>query len=120
MTERVKRVPIPMSPSLQAHTSIMIMKGAIRDCITLSSLRRELPPTDTSGRNRAQIMCNTSGAHHVQHVCPVLRRGNSDIKLDLKSHLLFYFILFIFIRGWGGRAEREKETGVPGDEIPLP
>ena len=38
---------------------------------TLSSLRHEPSPTRTlkwPGRNRVQISCNTSSAHHVQHV----------------------------------------------------
>ena len=38
---------------------------------TISSQRREQSPTCTlkwPGRSRAQIMCNTSNAYHVQHV----------------------------------------------------
>ena len=38
---------------------------------TISSLRRNLSPTRTlkwPGRNCVQISCNTSDAHHVQHV----------------------------------------------------
>ena len=49
---------------------------------TLSSL----PTTRTpkwQGRNRVQITCNTSGAHHGQHVvCHVVRRDSSAIKFD--------------------------------------
>ena len=38
--------------------------------LTISSQRPELTPTRTlkwPGRNRVQIMCNTSSAYHVQH-----------------------------------------------------
>ena len=53
---------------------------------TISSLRRELSPTHTlkwPGRNRMQIItCNTSGAHHLQHVGHVVRRDSSAIKFD--------------------------------------
>ena len=41
---------------------------------TISSQRRELSPTRTlkwPGRNRVQIMCNTSSAYHVQVSCYV-------------------------------------------------
>ena len=48
---------------------IIAFKGAIRDFFTISSQRRELSATRTlkwPGRNRVQIMCNTSSAYHVQ------------------------------------------------------
>ena len=67
---------------------------------TISSLRREPPPTRTltwSGRNRVQITCNTSSAYHVQHV--VLRATWYEVTAQLLSlteceSLLFelYFI----------------------------
>ena len=54
--------------------------------LTISSLRRELSPTRTlkwPGRNRVQITCNTSGAHHVQRVvCHWVRKDSSDIEFD--------------------------------------
>ena len=53
---------------------------------TISSLRRELSPTRMlkwPGRDRVQIMCNTSSAYHVQHaVCHFVRRDSSAIKFD--------------------------------------
>ena len=61
---------------------------------TISSLRREPSPTRTlkwPGRDRVQTTCNTSSAHHVQHV--VLRatwyEGTAQLLslTELKSHL---------------------------------
>ena len=53
---------------------------------TISSLRREPSPTRTlkwPRRNLVQITCNTSSAHHVQHVvCYFVRRDSSAIKFD--------------------------------------
>ena len=56
---------------------------------TISSQRRELSPARTllkwPGRNRVQITCNTSSAHHVQVSCYVLLgtgRDSSAIKFD--------------------------------------
>ena len=47
---------------------------------TISSQRRELSPTRTvkwPGRNRVQITCDTSSAHHVQVSCyvPLVTKG---------------------------------------------
>ena len=50
---------------------IIIMMALKCVIFTVSSVRRELSPTHTlkwPGRNHVQITCNTSGAHHVQHV----------------------------------------------------
>ena len=75
------------------HTEIEVA-GAFRDFFTISSLHREQCPTRTlkwPGRNRVQIMCNTSSAYHVQHV--VLRakwyEGTAQLLslTELKSHL---------------------------------
>ena len=54
------------------------------EILTISSLRRRLPSTDTLkwlGHNCVQIMCNTLSANHVQHV--VLRLSLAEFK----SHL---------------------------------
>ena len=34
------------------------------------------------GRNRVQITCNTSSAHHAHVVCHLVRRGSSAIKFN--------------------------------------
>ena len=57
---------------------------------TTSSVRCKLSPTCTlkwpwhkSCENHVQIMCNTLGAHHVQHVmCHLLQSDSSAIKFD--------------------------------------
>ena len=79
---------------------MIAFKGAIRDFLTISSLRREQSPTRTlkwPGHSRVQITCNTSIAYHVQHV--VLRatwcEGTAQLLrlTELKSHLFeLYFI----------------------------
>ena len=73
---------------------IMIMmidlKGAIRDFLTISSLRRELLSTCTfkcPGRNRVQITCHTQSAHVV---CHLVRRDSSAIKFDIAFILAFF------------------------------
>ena len=84
---------------------------------TISSLRREPSPTRTlewSGHNCVQIMCNTSGAYHVQHV--VLRatwyEGTAQLLslTEFKLHLLQLYLLAETLTVEGG-----KETGVPGE-----
>ena len=65
-------------------------------------------------RNRVQITCNTSGAHHVQHVvCHVVQRDSSAIKFD---RVEIAFILAIFYRqklltdeGGGGRGGNRRK-----------
>ena len=67
---------------------------------TISLLRCELSPTRTlkwPGRNRVQITCNTSSAHHVQHVvlCATWYEGTAQLLslTELKSHVFeLYFI----------------------------
>ena len=60
---------------------------------TISSLRRELSPTRTlkwPGRDRVQIMCNTSSAYHVQHaVRHLMRRVSSAIQFDRVEIAIF-------------------------------
>ena len=56
------------------------MKEAIQDFFTMSSLCFELSPRcmiKWPGYSHVQIMCNTSGDCHVQHVvCHVVQRGS--------------------------------------------
>ena len=64
------------------------MKGTNKDFYNLdpNCMRRELSPNtyaQVAGRNCVQITCNTSGAHHVQHVCHVERRDGSAAKFDI-------------------------------------
>ena len=73
---------------------IIAIKGAIRDFLTISSLRREPSPTRTlkwPGRNRVQITCNTSCAYHAQHVVTraTWYKGTAQLLslTELKSHL---------------------------------
>ena len=66
---------------------VILLIGAIRVCffLTISSLRPELSPTRTlkwPGCNRMEVMCNTSGAHHVHVMCHMVRRDTSAIKFD--------------------------------------
>ena len=60
-------------------------EGVIRHFYNLS-LCLELSPTPRlkwPGRNRVQIICNTSCAYHIQHVvCHVVRMDSSAIKFD--------------------------------------
>ena len=71
-----------------------IGRRSSRFCII--SLHRELSPTRTlkwPGHNFAQITCNTSGAHHVQHVCHVVRRDISAITYYRSlNRILFYWL----------------------------
>ena len=87
-------------PVLQWKVAFFLIKGAIRDCLQSSSLRREPPPTRTlkrPGRNRVQITCNTSSAYRVQHV--VLRatwyEGTAQLlsSTELKSHLFELYVI---------------------------
>ena len=70
---------------------------------TISSLRRGLPATRSlrwPGRNRLQITCNASGAHHVQYVCHMVRRDSSAIKFDrveIAFIVGFFVCLFVFV-----------------------
>ena len=67
---------------------------------TISSLRRELTPTCTlkwSGRSCVQITCHTSGAHPVQHVCPVVRRDSSATKFH-RVEIAFILALFYWLK----------------------
>ena len=85
---------------------------------TNSSLRPEPSPTRTlkwPGRNRLQIMCNTSSACHVQHV--VLRatwyEGTAQLLSlrELKSHLFELYSICRTInrlRSGGNRSTRRK------------
>ena len=73
------------------------LKGTIEIFFTISSLHRKLSPTRMlkwPGRNCVQIMCNTSGAHHMQHVmCPVVWRDSSAVVFDrLLNGIYFSFI----------------------------
>ena len=80
---------------------IIVLKGAIRDLLTNSSLRHELSPTRAlkwPGSNRVQITCNTSGAHHVQQViCHMVRRDSSAIKFG-RVEIAFNFALFCWLK----------------------
>ena len=76
---------------------IITLKGANRDFYILLTAPRTVSDTTLKwpGRNRVQITCNTSGAHHVQHVvCYVVRRDSPAIKFDKVKIDLFelYFI----------------------------
>ena len=68
---------------------------------TISSLRRELPPTHTfkwPERNRVQITCNTSSTYHVQRVvCHLVRRDSSLIKFD-RDEIAFILELFYWLK----------------------
>ena len=91
---------------------------------TISSQRRELSPTRTlewPRRNRLQITCNTSSAHHVQHV--VLRatwyEGTAQLLslTEFKSHLFeLYFVGWIIKPMKEGRKPEYPEK-TPGDEL---
>ena len=98
---------------------IMItLKDTIPDFFffTISSLCRELSPTRTlkwPERICVQITCNTSGAHHVQDVCLVVRRDISAVKFD-RVEIAFILALFYWLKPltdeWGGgnRSTRRK------------
>ena len=80
--------------------TIIAFKGAVRDFIAISSLRREPSPTRTlkwPGHNRVQITCNTSSAYHVQLVLGATWcEGTAQLLslTELKSHLFeLYFIV---------------------------
>ena len=80
---RNKIIIIKHNVSIITTTAIMIiaLKGATRDFFTISSPRRKL--SEVARRNRVQITCNTSGAHHVQHImCYLVRRESSAVKFD--------------------------------------
>ena len=91
--------PFSLSSFLIGPLIIMItiaLKGAIRDFCTISLLRRELSPALTlkwPGRSLVETTCNTSGAHHAQHVCHEVQRDNSAIKL---TRVEIEFILSLF------------------------
>ena len=71
------------------------------EILTISSLRRELPPTRTlkwPGRNFVQISCNTLNAFHVQPgVCHLVRRDSSAIKTD-RVKIAFIVALFRWLK----------------------
>ena len=75
---------------------------------TISLLCHELSPTCTlkwPGHDIVQITCNTSGAHHMQHVaCHMVQKDSSAIKFDILNRIYFSFIL---LADTGG-----EETGV--------
>ena len=53
------------------------------------------------GLNRVQIMCNTSGACHVQHVlCHVIQRDSSAIRLDTLNCIYSSFLLVETFNRW--------------------
>ena len=104
-------------PGMATTTIIFALKGAIRDVFSISSLRRELSPARTPKRprrNRVQITCNTSGAHHVQHVVRrMVRRDSSAIRSDRVS-VAFSLALFYWLKrltdeeGGGNRSTQRK------------
>ena len=70
---------------------MIALKGAIRDLFYNLLIKMIIPMIALKGANRdfslltvrVQITCNTSGAHHEQHVvCHVVRRGSSAIKFN--------------------------------------
>ena len=89
---------------------------------TVSSLRREPTPARTfkwPGSNRVQITCNTSSAHHVQHI--MLRatwyEGTAQLlsMTELKSHLFeIYFIGWTINRWRGGGRKPDCSEKTPG------
>ena len=57
---------------------IIALNGTISDILQSPTRTLKWP-----GCNRVQIMCNPSGAQHLQHVvCHVIRRDSSGIKFD--------------------------------------
>ena len=93
---------------------MIALKGAIRDCLRSSQMRRELSPTRTlrwPGRNRVPITCNTSSAYHVQHVVSHVVGGDSSaIKFD-KAEFVFIPALFYWLKPLTD--EGGDETGGP-------
>ena len=96
----------------QSIIIIIAFKGAIQDFFTshskaqfkiyftISSLRLEPSPTRTlkrPGRNRVQITCNTSSAHHVQHVVIRATRYKGTAQLlnmtEFKSYLFEFYVI---------------------------
>ena len=54
---------------------------------------------------------DTSGAHHMQHVCHMIRRDSSVIKFDSLNHIYFSFILLSETISWwrgGNQSTRRK------------
>ena len=59
-----------------------------------------------------QIMCNTTSAQHVQHVCHLVRRDSSAIKFD-RVEITFILALFYWLKLLTD--EGREETGAPGE-----
>ena len=97
-----RRVPWNKKPPITVIIIIIMtaLKRAFVFC-TISSLCRELSPTCSlkwPGRNCVQIMCNTLGTHHVQHVvCHVLWRERAAIKFD-RVQIPFNLALYYWLK----------------------
>ena len=72
---------------------------------TLHSLPRKPSPTHTlqwPGCNCVKIKCNTSGAHHAQHVlCCMVQRDSPAIKFD-RLYITFISALFYWLKPLSG------------------
>ena len=81
---------------------------------TISSLRRELPPTRTlkwPRHNQVKITCNTSNVYHMQHVCHLVQR-DSSAKFD-RVEIAFILAWLYWLKPLTD--EGGEETRVPGE-----